>query len=144
MLSCFSRVWLFVTLWTVACRAPLFLFPGKHLRKDRICPILFQKWHNHQSNSNMMLLNQIHIIYIIMWSLLIPTLVPVQIFTFIWYSALCTRFPGGSAVKNVPAVQEMWVWSMGWEDTLEEKVATHSYILAWKTLGLRSLVGYGP
>ena len=28
--------------------------------------------------------------------------------------------PGGSVVKNLPAVQEMWVWSLGWEDPLEE------------------------
>ena len=29
-------------------------------------------------------------------------------------------------------VQEMWVWSMGWEDSLEEGMATHSSILAWR------------
>ena len=28
--------------------------------------------------------------------------------------------------------QEMWVQSLGWEDTLEEEMATHSSILAWK------------
>ena len=42
-------------------------------------------------------------------------------------------FPGGSAVKNLPAVQEMqemWVRSLGQEDPLEEGVATHSSILA--------------
>ena len=40
-------------------------------------------------------------------------------------------------VKNPPAVQEtqeMWVWSLGWKDPLEEKVATHSSILVWKIL----------
>ena len=26
----------------------------------------------------------------------------------------------------------MWVWSLGWEDALEEELATHSSILAWK------------
>ena len=44
-------------------------------------------------------------------------------------------FPGGSAVKNPPAMQEpqeMWVQSLGWEDPLEECVATHSSILAWR------------
>ena len=34
-------------------------------------------------------------------------------------------------VKNLPAVQETWVQSLGWEDPLEEGVATHSSILAW-------------
>ena len=33
-------------------------------------------------------------------------------------------------VKNTPAVWETWVWSLGWEDSLEEDMATHSSILA--------------
>ena len=41
-------------------------------------------------------------------------------------------FPGGSAVKNLPAVQEIRVCSLGWEDLLEEGMATHSSILAWR------------
>ena len=35
-------------------------------------------------------------------------------------------------VKNPPAMQETWVPSMGWEDSLEEGTATHSSILAWE------------
>ena len=35
-------------------------------------------------------------------------------------------------VKNLPAVQEIWVRSLGWEDPLEEEMATHSSILAWR------------
>ena len=35
-------------------------------------------------------------------------------------------------VKNPPAMQETWVWSLGWEDPLEEGKATHSSILAWR------------
>ena len=35
-------------------------------------------------------------------------------------------------VKNLPAVQETWVLSLGWEDPLEEGMATHSSILAWR------------
>ena len=35
-------------------------------------------------------------------------------------------------VKNLPAMQEIWVRSLGWEDPLEEGMATHSNILAWK------------
>ena len=41
-------------------------------------------------------------------------------------------FPGGSVVKNLPAVQETWVRSLGWEDPLEKGMATHSSILAWR------------
>ena len=35
-------------------------------------------------------------------------------------------------VKNVPAMQETWIRSLGWEDPLEEGKATHSSILAWR------------
>ena len=35
-------------------------------------------------------------------------------------------------VKNLPAVQETWVQSLGWEDLLEKGMATHSSILAWR------------
>ena len=41
-------------------------------------------------------------------------------------------FPGGSIVKSLPAKQETQVQSLGWEDPLEKKMATHSRILAWK------------
>ena len=36
-------------------------------------------------------------------------------------------------VKNPPAIQETWVRSLGWEDPLEEGMATHSSIFAWRT-----------
>ena len=42
-------------------------------------------------------------------------------------------FPGSSVVKNLPAMQETWVLSLGWEDPLEKKMATHSSILAYET-----------
>ena len=35
-------------------------------------------------------------------------------------------------VKNLPAMQETWVQSLGWEDSLERGTATHSSILAWR------------
>ena len=35
-------------------------------------------------------------------------------------------------VKNLPALQETWVQFLGWEDTLEKEMATHSSTLAWK------------
>ena len=35
-------------------------------------------------------------------------------------------------VKNAPAMQETWVRSLGWKDPLEEDMATHSTILAWR------------
>ena len=44
-------------------------------------------------------------------------------------------FPGGSGVKNPPAVwetQEIGVQTLGWEDPLEKEMATHSSILDWE------------
>ena len=41
-------------------------------------------------------------------------------------------FPGGSVVKNLPTMQEMPIWSLGWEDPLEKDMTTHSSILAWE------------
>ena len=35
-------------------------------------------------------------------------------------------------VKQLPAMREIWVRSLGWEDPLEKEMATHSSILAWK------------
>ena len=50
---------------------------------------------------------------------------------WIWVWAF-SGFPGGSVVKNPPAMQETVVWSLGWEDPLEKEMATQSRILAWR------------
>ena len=42
-------------------------------------------------------------------------------------------------VKNLPAMRERRVHSLGWEDSLEKGTATHSSILAWRIHGERSL-----
>ena len=44
-------------------------------------------------------------------------------------------------VKNLPAMQETWVLSLGWKDPLVEGMATHSSILAWRIHGQRGLAG---
>ena len=36
-------------------------------------------------------------------------------------------------LKNLPAMRESWVQSLGWEDPLEKGMATHSSILAWRS-----------
>ena len=41
-------------------------------------------------------------------------------------------FPSGSAVKNMPTTQETWVQSLAREDLLEQAIATHSSIVAWR------------
>ena len=57
----------------------------------------------------------------------------------LFHSSLVTYFLNsnmeaqrGLMVKNLPAVQESWVWSLGQEDPLEKKMATHSSILSWR------------
>ena len=53
-------------------------------------------------------------------------------------------FPSGSAVKNLPAMQEpkMWIRPLGQEDPLEEGVTAHSRILAWRIPWTERLTGY--
>ena len=55
-----------------------------------------------------------------------------------------TGCPGGSMVKNLPAVQESRVQSLGREDPLEKGTSTHSSIPAWTIPGQRSQAGYSP
>ena len=56
--------------------------------------------------------------------------------TSLLHFAVCRRTKGAplaaQMVKNQPVMQETWVRSLGWEDPLEEDMATHSSILAWK------------
>ena len=47
-------------------------------------------------------------------------------FQYSWASLVAQR------VKNLPIMQEMWVWSLGWEDPMEKEKVTHSRILAWR------------
>ena len=52
-------------------------------------------------------------------------------------------------VKNLPAVWEIWVQSLGWEDPLEKEMTVHSSILAWRIPwaeepgGLQSMASQG-
>ena len=53
-------------------------------------------------------------------------------------------FPGGSVVKNLPANAGDTGLMPGLERSLEEEIATHSDIPAWKSHGQKSVVGYSP
>ena len=48
------------------------------------------------------------------------------------YYAYILGFPDGSVVKNSPAMQDTSVQSLGWEDPLENEMASHSSILTWE------------
>ena len=47
-------------------------------------------------------------------------------------------------IKNLPAMQETWVRSLGWEDSLEKEMATHFSILAWRIPGTEEPGGLQP
>ena len=53
-------------------------------------------------------------------------------------------FPGGSVVKNLPAKQETWVWSLGREDPWRRKWPPAPVVLPGESHGQRSLAGYSP
>ena len=56
----------------------------------------------------------------------------------IWWASLVVQ-----RVKNPLAMQETWIWSLSWEDPLEEGMATHSSILLKNPHGQRSLAVHG-
>ena len=59
-----------------------------------------------------------------------------KVIMYVTYLALCLVCDGASLVpqmiKNLPAMQETWVLSLGQVDPLEKGMATHSSILAWR------------
>ena len=61
-----------------------------------------------------------------------PLLCSLHLFRLIFDLNLVGGLPGAQKVKNLPAMQETQVWSMGWEDSLEKGKATPSSILAWR------------
>ena len=56
----------------------------------------------------------------------------VRRFFFFFAFTLCWASLVAQTVNDVPAMQETWIWSLGLEDPLEEGMATHSSILAWR------------
>ena len=60
------------------------------------------------------------------------------------YSGYQVGFPGGSVVKNLPAMQQLRVRFLGQEDPLEKEMVTLSSILAWEILWTRNLADYSP
>ena len=65
------------------------------------------------------------------FSSIIPKSLKILVFVVAGFYT-CSGFPSDSVVKNLPAMQAMWVLSPGQEDPLEKEVATHSSIIAWK------------
>ena len=55
-----------------------------------------------------------------------------QLSGFVDYQSVLGASLVAQSVKNLPAMQETHVQSLGWEDPLEKKMATHSSSLAWR------------
>ena len=112
VLQLLSHVWLFVTPWTAARQASLSFTISQSLLK---------------------LLSIESVIppnYLILSSLSPPAFKLSQhqgLFQWVGFSHLMAQL-----IKNLPAMWETWVWSLGWEDPLEKRKATHSSILAWR------------
>ena len=49
------------------------------------------------------------------------------VFFLVYWASLVAQL-----VKNLPAMLETWVWSLGWEGAMEKGTATHSSIMAWR------------
>ena len=54
------------------------------------------------------------------------------LFIFYLFSIKDIKLNVAQTVKNPPAIRETWVWSLDWEDPLEEGMATHSITLSWR------------
>ena len=134
-----SRVWLLATPWTVAYQAPPSMgfsrqeyWSGVPLPSPsgglRVCNQLWVRW--------------------LCWSWLAPWHMWGSA-SYEWPQLGWTQISSTSHIssavyqgifswqwqdpKNLPAMQETWVLSLGWEDPLEKGMATHSSILAWRS-----------
>ena len=58
-----------------------------------------------------------------------------KMYDYVIFNYLAIMYRGGSVVKNLPAMQEMWVQSLGCENPQDQEMATHSSILTWRILG---------
>ena len=92
---------------------------------ENSCFILnnFHVWHKQLIIFIMLYITSLVLIYLITESL------------YLWQPS--SKFPSPTSwvaqkVKNLPVMQETWVWSLGWKDLLEKRMATHSSILAWR------------
>ena len=84
------------------------------------------------------------IIYLFFLPVMLPCVIPrlaidlaVRVFPGVWKLLSFLRLPSGASpvaqrLKHLPGIQEIWVWSLGREDSLEKEMATHSSTLAWR------------
>ena len=67
------------------------------------------------------------------WKIGLLLLVSLHVLSAACFSSLLNTEGVAQATKNLPAMQETLVRSLGWEALLEKEMASHSSILAWRT-----------
>jgi len=114
------------TPWTVACQAPLSMdSPGKNTGVG--CHFLFQ-----------MFFLSFHL-FLVLPGFLLCYISMFKDVPHVSWASLAVKL-----IKNLLAMQETQVRSLGQKDPLEKEMATHSSILAWRIHGQRSLASYSP
>ena len=131
VLSHFSYVQLFVTLWIVACQAPQSMgFTRQEYWSGLTCPPPGNFWYNVLKTT----LQTIHFSHIIIFS---PSFYKAKL-SFEWLDQLFGHYIDigvffvAQTIKNMPVMQKIWVRSVGQEDHLEKGMTVHSSILAWR------------
>ena len=141
MLSCFSPVWLFATLWTIAHEAPLSMgFSRQEYSNGLLCPPPEYLPDPRIPN--------LHLVSPALAGRFFTPSATWEILSWLQIHLFMAESPGkhlrASVVKNHLPMQEKRVASLGQEEPLEKEMATHSNVLAWGSHGQRSLAGYSP
>ena len=122
MLSCFSHVQLFATPWTIARQTPKSM---GYSREEYWCGL--------PTEGIIFGLPQTMTVHLSSESLPSEFFVHTSIFLyFTCTNDLRQASMVAQSVKNLPSMQRTLFWSLGQEDPLEKKMATHSIILAWR------------
>ena len=112
-----------VTPWTVTCQSPL---PMRFSRQEYWSGLPFPSSGDFPNSGTEPRCLALHVDSL-------PTdLWGKSLFIYLWRYTYWRASLVAHMVKNLPAVQEAWVQSLSWEDPLEEGMATHSSILAWR------------
>ena len=129
MLSRFSHVRLCVSPWTAAHQAPPSTgfcrqeywsgVPFLYIHLKQCYLSIIHAWNQRERNSTKLKARN-------------TVTVKIMIYGNKYKYSIKWASPVAQMVKNLPAIQETPVWSLGWEDPLENGMATRSSILAWE------------
>ena len=121
-----SRIWRLLHTNSLLCRVSVLLIP-RLFKGQLYLHHVYPKWKNLKHFESIYLCPVFFFFAIILMFTIL----------FICFGASSSCFrasPLAQTVKNLPARQETWVWTLGQEDPLKKEMATHSSILAWRIL----------